>query len=365
MPQFDINRPRRSLKSLGIMLASFVALVSVALLLVTHEPKKAESSPPPVKAAIVPQIADAKSEAEITFRGKSFSVFQRRLVMPYGGEILSIEIKEGQPVNENESLVKYKLDRQARIQVMGILYPARVLDLKKSIYDQTIGIDKIRNIALKLRKMDLEKAQRQYDDIQELRARSLVEQEAVNNGRRSVETAQKQLLEIQESLRQAVASLSRTQEDLKFFEDKQKRDLDLLEYQTRRSYQDSDIPYDIAFLKAPITGQVLWLSPDLRVNAEVAAGFAAITIAPTNPMVVRCKVHELDLVKLKMGDRGTVVFDAIPDKKFGCKVSRIPWLSRNPALEVPADYEIECLLDNGDGKIKDGLTCNVRVSVAQ
>ncbi|MDA8405866.1 MAG: HlyD family efflux transporter periplasmic adaptor subunit [Deltaproteobacteria bacterium] len=365
MPQFDINRPRRSLKSLGIMLASFVALVSVALLLVTHEPKKAESSPPPVKAAIVPQIADAKSEAEITFRGKSFSVFQRRLVMPYGGEILSIEIKEGQPVNENESLVKYKLDRQARIQVMGILYPAKVLDLKKVLYDQKIARDKIRNISMRLRQMELEKAEQDFDDIRNLQAKNLAEQEAVRNAERKLKTAQKKLMETKESLKQAEQGFSRTQEDLKFFEDKQKRDLDLLEYQTRRSYQDSDIPYDIAFLKAPITGQVLWLSPDLRVNAEVAAGFAAITIAPTNPMVVRCKVHELDLVKLKMGDRGTVVFDAIPDKKFGCKVSRIPWLSRNPALEVPADYEIECLLDNGDGKIKDGLTCNVRVSVAQ
>ena len=149
MPQFDINRPRRRLKSLGVMLASFVALVSVALLLVTHEPKKAESSPPPVRAAIVPQIADAKSEAEITFRGKSFSVFQRKLVMPYGGEILSIEVKEGQPVNENELLVKYRLDRQAMIQVMGILYPAKVQDLKQAVFDQKVTRDKLRRCFFK------------------------------------------------------------------------------------------------------------------------------------------------------------------------------------------------------------------------
>ncbi len=365
MPQFDIDRPRRRLRSLGVMLASFVALVSVALLLVTHEPKKAESSPPPVKAAIVPQIADAKSEAEITFRGKSFSVFQRKLLMPYGGEILSIKVKEGQPVNENDTLVKYRLNRQSMIKVTSILYPSRVLDLKKAVYDQKVTRDKLRNVSLKLRQMELEKASQDFDDIRNLQAKNLAEQEAVKNAERKLETAQKQLLEVKESLKQAEEGLSRTREDLKFFEDKQKRDLDLLEYQTRRSYQDSDIPNDIAFLKAPISGQVLWISPELRVNAEQADGFPAVTIAPTNPMVVRCKVHELDLVKLKMGDRGTVIFDAIPDKKFACKISRIPWISRNPALEVPADYEIECLLENGDGKIKDGLTCNVRITVAQ
>lgn len=251
------------------------------------------------------------------------------------------------------------------ITVMSILYPSRVLDLKKAVYDQKVTRDKLRNVSLKLRQMELEKASQDFDDIRNLQTKNLAEQEAVKNAERKLETAQRKLLEVKESLKQAEEGLSRTREDLKFFEDKQKRDVDLLEYQTRRSYQDSDIPNDIAFLKAPISGQVLWISPELRVNAEQADGFPAVTIAPTNPMVVRCKVHELDLVKLKMGDRGTVVFDAIPDKKFACKISRIPWISRNPALEVPADYEIECLLENADGKIKDGLTCNVRVTVAQ
>lgn len=365
MPQFDINRPRPRLKTLGVMLASLVALVSIALLVVTHKPKKAESSPPPAKAAIVPQIADAKSEAEIIFRGKSFSVFQRKMVLPYGGEILSIDAKEGQPVNEDDTLVKYKLDRQSVINVTGLLYPQQVLDLRKAVYDQKINLDKLKKVSLSLRKIELDKAQQDLNDIRQLHSKNLAELEAVKTGERQLEIAQKQLLETKESIKQAEESLTRTQEDLKFVEEKRKRDMDLLEYQTRRPYENSDLPIEVAFLKAPISGQVLWLSPDLRVNAEQVAGFLALAIAPTNPMVVRCKVHELDLVKLKTGDRGTVIFDAIPDKKYPCKVSRIPWVSRNPALEVPADYEIECLLENGDGKIKDGLTCNVKVSVAQ
>ncbi|MGC8658957.1 MAG: HlyD family secretion protein [Desulfomonilaceae bacterium] len=365
MPQSDIDKPRRRLKRFGVLLGSVVALVALALLLLTHEPRKAESSPPPVKAAIVPQIADAKSEAEITFRGKSFSVFQRKLLMPYGGEILSVEVKEGQPVNENDLLVKYRLNRQAMIEVTGILYPAKVQDLKQAVFEQKTTRDKLRDVKLKIGEMDLEKAKQNLADIRQLWDKKLVEREALRDAERNYETASKNLLATRNSLKQAEESLAKTEEDLKFYEDKYKRDLDLLEYQTRRSFKDSGIPNDIAFLKAPINGQVLWLSPDLRVDAEVPAGFAAVTIAPTNPMVVRCKVHELDLVKLKMGDRGSVIFDAIPDKKYACKVSRIPWVSRNPALEVPADYEIECLLENADGKIKDGLTCNVRVTVAQ
>lgn len=365
MPQFDIDRPRPRLKALGVLLASFVALVSMALLLVTHEPKKAESSPSPVKALVLPQIADAKSEAEIIFRGKSFSVFQRRLVFPYGGEIQSIEVKEGQVVNDDDTLVKYKLDRQAIIQVMGILYPAQVLDLKKALYDQKINLDKLNNVTLKIQNIELGRVSNDLSNVRQLHARKLAELEAVRISEQKLETLEKQILETKKSIRQIEEGISRTEEDLNFFEGKRKRDLDLLEYQTKRSYENSDLPIETAFIKAPITGQVLWMSPDLRVNAEQPTGFLAMTIAPTNPMVVRCKVHELDLVKLKTGDRGTVIFDAIPDKKFPCKVNRIPWVSRNPALEVPADYEIECLLENSDGKIKDGLTCNVRVTVTQ
>ena len=40
-------------------------------------------------------------------------------------------------------------------------------------------------------------------------------------------------------------------------------------------------------------------------------------------------------------------------------------MSRNPSLEVPADYEIECLLQNPDVRIKAGMTCNVKVSIKQ
>lgn len=365
MPLFDTDRPRPRVKAYGVVLACFVAVASLVLLVVTQEPKKAVSSPAPAKAAIVPQIADAKSEAEIIFRGKSFSDLQRRIVLPYGGEILSIDAKEGQGVNQDAVLIKYRLDRQSMMQVHQILFPAQVISLRNALADQKINLDKLNKVSLPLKKLAQEKAEQEFGDIKALNAKGLADLEAVTNKEREVESARKQVLEVRESIKQVENSIHKTEEDLKFYEEKQKRDLDLLEYQTKRTYKNSDLPIDIAFIAAPINGQVIWLSPELRVNSELAAGVPVITVATTNPMVVRCKVHELDLVKLKAGDRGSVTFDAIPEKRFPCKVSRIPWVSRNPALESPADYEIECLLDNMEGRIKDGLTCNVKISVTQ
>ena len=365
MPQFDTDKPKPRAKAYGVLLASIVAVASLVLLVVTQEPKKAVSSPVPAKAAIVPQIADAKSEAEIIFRGKSFSDLQRRIVLPYGGEIISIDVKEGQPVAQDAVLVKYKLDRQSMMQVHQILFPSQVISLKNALYDQQINLEKLVKVSLPVKQMALERSEQELADIRSLQSKGLAEAEGVTNKERETDSSRKQVLDVQKTIKQAEDGIRKTEEDLKFMENKQKRDLDLLEYQTKRVYNNSDLPLDVAFISAPINGQVIWLSPDLRVNSELNAGSPVLTVATTHPMIVRCKVHELDLVKLKTGDRGSVTFDAIPEKRFPCKVSRIPWVSRNPALESPADYEIECLLDNMEGRIKDGLTCNVKISVTQ
>lgn len=365
MPEFDTDKPRRRTKAFGVLLAGLVAIGSLALVAVTQEPKPAVSSPAPVEASIVPQIADAKSELEIMFRGKSFAVLKREVLTPFGGEITSIDVKEGQLVKEDDRLVTYKLDRQSMMEVHAVLYPERVLSLENTVQDMELNLKKLKQSILPIRRLELERVQKELEDLRELLGKGLAQKEAVKNKERDVERVQKQILETQDSIRQSEVNQAKAKEDLKFYKEKQKRDQEYLEWRTKRSYNNSKLPLEVAYLTAPIAGQVIWMSPELRVDAEPPRGFRAATVAPMDPIAVRCKVHELELVKLKTGDRGTALFDAIPDKKFQCKISRIPWISRNPALEVPADYDIECLLENPSGLIKDGLTCNVKVSVTQ
>jgi multidrug resistance efflux pump len=365
MREFDTEEPRRGKRAFGVFLMAGVAIVSLVLVFIAHEPKKAVSSPTPAKAAIVPPIADAKSEAEIIFRGKSYPLLKREVAMPYRGEILTIDVKEGQSVNEGDILASYKLDRQSMMHVHAVLYPETVLNLKKIAFDQETTIEKMKTVDVKIKQIEIERTQKELADLRELLAKQLAQNEAVKNKERQLEMLKKELQGINDTIKQTAAGLDKTNKDLRFHEAKRKRDVELLEWQTKRSYSDPKLPMDTAFLKAPISGQVLWIAPELRAKAEPAAGFAAFTVAPMSSVMVRCKVHELDLVKLNTGDRGTVIFDAIPQKKYPCTVSRIPWISRNPALEVPADYDIECNLENPDGLIKDGLTCNVKVSITQ
>ncbi|MGO9116134.1 MAG: HlyD family secretion protein [Desulfomonilaceae bacterium] len=365
MQDSHTDKPWRRAKIFGAVVSVIAGMVILALVAITHEPKSAMSSPGPAKAAIVPQIADTKSETELLLRGKSFAPLQRKISMPFTGEILSISTKEGDAVNKDDVLATYKLDRMGMMEVHQTLYAEQVLNLKKAVHNQQIETDRFNKVHLPVKKLDLERVEKELSDLRDLRSKDLASADSITNKERQLESAKKGVLDVTEALKEAEANLAKSVEDLRFYEQKQKRDLDLLEWRTNRSYANSDVPLDKAFLKAPISGQLIWMAPEIRIDAEVPRGFPVMTVAVMTPMVVRCKAHELELIKLKTGDRGSVNFDAIPEKTYPCKISRIPGISRNPALEVPADYEIECVLENPDSQIKDGLSCNVRMSITQ
>jgi multidrug resistance efflux pump len=362
MPEFNTRKIRPRARIYGIVLAGLVALGSFLLVAITHEPRKAVSSPMPAEAAIVP-LADTKSEAAILFRGKSFASFKRSVIVRFSGEVDSVNVQEGRRVKRGQILASLTLDRLSLLEVHNILFADRVQGLRQVVYDQEVAIDKLTSVSLSLKKMQLEKVEKDLADLEELEQKNMAAADAVANKKRELQSVKKELKEIYDSIKQAKANLNKSKKDLKFYEDQQHRNVGLLEWRTNRSYGNKDLPLNKGFLKAPLDGLIVWISPGFRAKAEVPKGFRAMTIAPSNGLVVRCKVHELDLVKLKQGDRGVVTFDALPDKEYSCRISRIPWVSRNPALEVPANYEIECVLDGGNGTLKEGLTCNVKISV--
>jgi multidrug resistance efflux pump len=365
MVESDIKKPYPKAKAFAMLLAGFVAVASLVLVAITHEPRPASSNPSPAAAAIVPQIADAKSEAEIFLRGKSFVFNKRNVVTTFGGEFTEISVSEGELVKEGELLAKYTLDRPSVLKVRQVLYPANVINLKQAVRDQQGSVQQLTNVTLPIKKIELQNAEKAFEDARSLHAKSLAPEEMVKRSRQRVESLKKEIRQYQDGIKRAQKTVVKTQGDVKFHEDLQKRNLDLLQWQTKRSFSDSELPIDRAFLKAPINGRIVWISPMARKSAVFPGGFRAMVLAEMAPILIRCKVHELDLVKLRTGDKGMVTFDAVPDKQYACKINRIAWVSRNPALEVPADYDIECMLDQPDDRIKEGLTCNVKISVTQ
>ena len=365
MRNLNSKRSGSRTKTLGTVLAACVAFASLILVAITHEPKSAVSSPVPAEAAIVPQIAGAKSQSEILLRGKSFTIFRRYVIFGYGGIVTSIKIKEGQAVKAGQILAEYDLDRTALVDIQNILHAGELERTKHEIFNNQVMLDKWKNSHLPIKNMLLKQQKEELENIRELKSKNLAAENAVKNKELQVQTIEKEILDIQDTIKQTEATLKKLKQDLSFLEKSHKRNVELLEWRTKRSYSEKSLPRNKAFLKAPINGHVIWMHPDFRINAKIPTKFHAITVAPLKSMVVRCKVHELELIKLEPGQQGSVIFDALPEKQYSCKISRIPWLSRNPALEVPADYEIECIIEDLDRMIKEGLTCNVKVAITR
>ncbi|MEW6350911.1 MAG: biotin/lipoyl-binding protein [Thermodesulfobacteriota bacterium] len=364
MAESVIDTKRLKTKAFGVLLAGLVAIASLILVTVTHGPKKAVSSPSVARAAIMPEIQDSKSEAEILFRGKSFALIKRNVMSQLGGIIDKIDVREGQFVKAGQVLGSYTLDRESLNRVQQSMYPASVLSLKNSMSARSNTIEKIRESGLPVKKLQLERAENELKVMRELTAKGMGNANAVREREREVEAVKKQIWELKVNMEDAETDLKKTKHDLEEAERKHKADMGILEWQAERKFPEASVPLSKGFFKAPISGRIVWMSPLAREDHEFKAGFVFMMVAPMDSVVVRCKVHELDLVKLKPNDRGTVSFDAIPKTEFRCTVLRIPWTPQNPSLEVPADYDIECLIEDAEGRIKEGLTCNVKVSVS-
>lgn len=360
MADLNFDKPHRLTKALGVMLASFVAVSSLVLVAITHEPKKAVSSPSPSRSTVVP-IADVKSDLEIiSVRGKSFASDRRVIVTGQGGVIETIHFQEGDHVRKGDILAEYKLDPQSLAHVYAVVESTDVDNSRKAENDAKMILKKLNDATLPLKEINRKKLELELKNLQELKQKGLASEMAFENMQRQLDVADREIFEVKESIRQAKESVRLARENLKFSEGNQEKKIRTL--RTKRSYgKESQYPLDKAFLKAPISGRVFHLAPEFRENAQVPTGFQAIVVGSIDPMLVRCKVHELDLVKLEQGLPGLVTFDVLGnDKKFRCKIARLPWMSQNPALEAPADYDMECLLiDHPGSAIKSGFTCTV------
>ncbi|MEJ2717899.1 MAG: hypothetical protein P8182_12280 [Deltaproteobacteria bacterium] len=397
MPAFGSGKPRSGAKGLGILLAVSIVIAAVVLAKSYIESHLALPGPRPAKAAIIAVTPDLPRKKVVQFRGKVFAKYTRDAVISHPGKIIDVVVTEGQTVHQGEILASYTLDRISMEKIHEIVNGEQVLQLRNRLYQLKISIEKLKNVDLPLDRLRVEKAQTELNLLRELQSRGLAPANAVTLKEREMAGLRKSSQATNDAIKQSEAAFRGVSQDLRFAESNQKRALKLLQWEVGRSYSDPKIPLNRGFLRAPIAGHVIWMNPQLRAGADVrhlgasrgprkvpdlaqvgeTAGmrqgqtggngggprraFLAMTIAPMKQIVIRGLVHELDLVKLKAGDTGTVVFDAFPEKELSCRIHRIPWVSVSNVIEVPASYYVECVVEKSGLILKEGLTCSVRI----
>jgi multidrug resistance efflux pump len=265
------------------------------------------------------------SATDIVFQGKLCASLVRQVAMPFLGTIREVKASCGKPVKEGEVLARYQLSREAMAQIQRRISPPQISELK------------MRQAAVERSLSALGSKRR---EIQQLVAENMASAQGLAQVEDELQFGRKELAAIQERL---------TQERRLAHED-----LELLKQQLAVRVETSKTP-DSGSLAAPIAGHVISLHPELRNGAEIGPGTPCFTIGVMDPILMKAQVHEIEAVRLAVGDLAEISVESLPEQRFQGTISRLSWAPRTPGLDQPSFYEVELTVPNANLVIRDGL----------
>lgn len=123
----------------------------------------------------------------------------------------------------------------------------------------------------------------------------------------------------------------------------------------RALMRGAEIARGDASLRAPMSGVVL--SRRVEIGSLVGPGTSAFTLAETTTVKVVIAVPDIMLPRFRPGATTSVISEALPDRRFIGRVSRIA-----PAADARSRlFEIELLVDNRDEVLRPGMIASVHV----
>lgn len=112
-------------------------------------------------------------------------------------------------------------------------------------------------------------------------------------------------------------------------------------------------------ITAPIAGVVTDI--ELELGEAAAANAEVIRMSSDGGFEIKAEVSEIDVVKLVVGQKATIEFDALPDKTFAGAVAQVD-LAETKDGSLPK-YTVTVALDETDeGSLRSGLTASVRIT---
>ena len=115
---------------------------------------------------------------------------------------------------------------------------------------------------------------------------------------------------------------------------------------------------------SPINGVVTKRTADPGETVVLSLNSPVLSIAAKDDLIIHSNVPESDIVKITLGQRAKVTFDALsPEEIFDATVTSI-----DPASTVIQDvvyYRIKLQLDNLDPRLKAGMSANIDIKTIE
>jgi HlyD family secretion protein/macrolide-specific efflux system membrane fusion protein len=129
--------------------------------------------------------------------------------------------------------------------------------------------------------------------------------------------------------------------------------------QDRLRYTQIDSPMDGTVIQRGIEpGEVV--TPGVQATFE---GKALLTIADLSTLIVKADLNQIDVAKVKLGQKVKLTLDALPGKIYSATITKVAPASSTPKGGTVEVFPVEATLDAADAEIKPGMTADVRVHI--
>jgi macrolide-specific efflux system membrane fusion protein len=129
--------------------------------------------------------------------------------------------------------------------------------------------------------------------------------------------------------------------------------------QDRLRYTQIQAPMDGTVIQRGIEeGEVV--TPGVQATFE---GKALLTIADLSTLIVKADLNQIDVAKVKLGQKVKLTLDALPGKTYEAVITKVAPASSTPKGGTVEVFPVEATLAKADGEIKPGMTADVRVHI--
>ncbi len=288
-----------------VVAAGSVLMIAIGSYLLFFSGKQKQESQPVGQVQRIVKVTRGDLNLNVSANGVVQPINKVEIRSKAGGKIVQLSFIEGQYVNQGNLLI---------------------------LVDQTTTKNNLdqSKADLETAQANLVQAQNSNRRTQELYSKGLVSQQEVDQSTTDLVRAQAQLVK-------AKASLS-TSED-------QMNDTRIL---------------------APVSGMILSKNVELgqiisSATSNVGGGTLLATIADMNEVYVYAKVDEVDIGKVRVGQKANVIADAYPEDTFEGKVERIA--PQGITQQSVTTFDVIILVKNEGLKLKSGMSTSVDIQV--
>jgi multidrug efflux pump subunit AcrA (membrane-fusion protein) len=271
----------------------------------------------------------ASGDSEIIFNAKLFCSLKRQVDLPFKGIITSLRAHSGQRVEKGQILATYLLAPEARMAIQQRLSPQQIADMEMRLLEMD------RALVPMLSKQE---------ELTLLVQKKLAPSQSLALANQDIAFLRKGKKTLGESLQKA-RQLAQ-------------QDGEVLSNLLGTSLKSGQVPQE-GSLKAPCSGYIIGVNPEMREGAELPPMAGAFIVGVMDPMLLRAQAFEIEALQVKIGQKAEVTLDALPGRKFQATVSRVAWSSIATGPDTPAYYEVELKVPNPDLDLKEGLKARV------